>query len=182
MKSRLDYALTLARLGFRIFPLQAGSKKPFRGTGWRAIATTNETQIRKWFDEFPDCNYAVNCQDDHVILDIDIGGPKNKDGLTEFYRAEDAATNFGVDQSIADATFRVRSPKGGFHLYFTSKRGYANSVSSIIDDVDVRGPDGYVVGPGCMTFDAPEDNTVEGAYVVEIDGAPAELPAWLDSL
>lgn len=183
MDKRRRYALKLAGLGFRIFPLIPGSKQPYKGTGWRAIATTNAEQINKWFDELPDMNYAVNCDEYHVIWDIDEGGNegKKKHGKEEFLRAEDLACGF-VEQPIFDATFRVRSPKGGYHLYFNADHGYSNSASTVIKDCDVRGPDGYVVGPGCYTFDDPDKNTVEGEYIIETDGAPADLPGWLKSL
>lgn len=142
--------------------------------------TSDETAIRRWFIERPGMNYAVVCDEWHVILDPDTGVAKNghvKQGEANFRAAEEAAG--AGDFSIFDATFRVRTPKGGVHLYFKCDRAYKNSVSTIIPDVDVRGPDGYVVGPGCWTADDPENNTAEGVYQIEVDGEPADLPSWL---
>lgn len=182
MSTRLDCALALARLGYRIFPLRPGSKEPYRKEGWKAIMTTDEARITQWFAERTDMNYAVVCDPYHVILDPDEGLNKQgrkKQGVANFRRAEEEALGF-VEDSIFDNTLRVRTPKGGVHLYFNAEHGYANSAGTIIPDVDVRGPDGYVVGPECATFDDPEHNTVEGTYVIESDASNiADLPSWL---
>lgn len=183
MSTRPDCALALARLGFRIFPLLPGSKEPYRNEGWKAIMTTDESRITQWFAERADMNYAVVCDDHHVILDPDEGFSKKgrkKEGIKSFRRAEEEALGF-VEDSVFDNTLRVRTPKGGVHLYFNAEHGYKNSVGSVIPDVDVRGPDGYVVGPGCWTADDPEHNTVEGYYTIESDCDITDLPDWLKS-
>lgn len=184
MNSRIEFALTLSRLGFRIFPLQVGSKAPYREEGWKAIMTTDEARIRAWFNERPDMNYAVVCDEHHVIADLDEGFSKKglkKNGIENFRKKEDAALGL-VEDSIFDGTFRVRTPKGGVHLYFSCARAYGNTASSIIDDMDIRGPDGYVVGPGCYTFDDPDHNTVEGEYVVDNAVEIAYLPGWFEKM
>lgn len=183
MSKRLEQALALALQGFRIFPIMPGAKRPYSHEGWKAIMTTNEEQIRRWFDERPDMNYAVVCDPWHVILDPDEGFDKKgrkKEGIKHFLAAEqEASPETFFDASIYDNTFRVRTPKGGVHLYFNSEGAYANSVGTVIPDVDVRGPDGYVVGPGSYTFEDPEHNTAEGEYCVEVSADPADLPTWL---
>src|SRR5579859_6585376 len=183
MTERMEHALALARQGFRIFPLRPGTKEPYKQEGWKAIMTTNENAIRMWFATRDDMNYAVVCDTWHVILDPDEGVRKDgtkKNGIQNFKDAEQADTDAFVEESIFDNTFRVRTPKGGVHLYFVSEGAYANAAgeNSVIPDVDVRGPDGYVVGPGCWTFeDLPRQ--AEGDYVVECDVEPADLPPWL---
>lgn len=181
MTTRLEHALALARQGFRIFPLRAGSKVPFDRVSWKAIMSSDEDRIRQWFDTLPDMNYAVVCDPYHVILDPDEGSAKDgrkKDGVANFKKAEQDSSEDFVDESAFDTTFRVRTPKGGVHLYFLSEGAYSNSVGTIIPDVDVRGPDGYVVGPGSYTF-ADYPHTEEGEYVIENDVDPAALPGWL---
>lgn len=178
MADREELAVALAKLGFRIFPLLPFSKRPYSHEGWKAIRTTDEATIRRWFIERPEMNYAVNCDDEHVIFDLDEGGAKQKTGIANFQRAEAEAEGF-VEDSIYDGTLRVRTPKGGVHLYFVADQAYANSVSTLIPDVDVRGPDGYVVGPGCFTLDDPEHNTVEGDYTITCAQPIAPVPRWL---
>ncbi|HET7086019.1 MAG TPA: AAA family ATPase [Rhizomicrobium sp.] len=178
---REECARALAKFGFRIFPLKPGTKEPYSGEGWKAIMTTDPEQIRAWFATRHDMNYAVVCDEHHVILDPDEGFNKQgrkKEGIAQFHRAEEEALGF-VEDSVFDHTLRVRTPKGGVHLYFAADKGYANSVGTIISDVDVRGPDGYVVGPGCTTFNDPAHNTAEGEYVIESDCDIAVLPDWL---
>ena len=187
MSTRQDCALALASLGFRIFPLRSGTKEPYRNEGWKAIMSSNHARIKQWFVERPDMNYAVVCDEHHVILDPDEGMTKagrKKEGISNFMHAEELALGFvDAGDSIFYHTLRVRTPKGGVHLYFIAKRGYSNSASTVIADVDVRGPDGYVVGPMCWTADAPEDNTVEGTYEIESEEFElAEVPEWLEKL
>lgn len=178
MSDRLDIALLLARRGFYIFPLMPATKRPYPDEGWKAMRSRDESVIRRWFDTRPDMNYAVNCDEHHVVLDLDEGLNKKgdvKDGIAQFQAAADDAD----DWSAFHDTFRVRTPKGGVHLYYACDKGYANSVGKIMPWVDVRGPDGYVVGPGCTTFDDPAHSTAEGDYLVEVPVAIADLPDWI---
>jgi hypothetical protein len=186
MTSRLEYALSLAKRGFRIFPLVPLTKEPYLTEKWKEIRTTDEATIRRWFSERPDMNYAVNPGDDQVIMDLDEGKHKDgspKRGILNFGELETKSADF--DDAKFDDTFVVATPRGGLHGYFDHcPHSYAISVGTethgIVRDVDVRGPDGYVVGPGCVTADAPERNTVAGEYKVLTSLEELKpLPGWL---
>ncbi len=69
-------------------------------------------------------------------------------------------------------TFRVKTPNG-VHVYYGTDAdcSIANSVSRILEHVDVRGEGGYVVGPGSV---------VDGkTYEIIIDARLAPLPEML---
>lgn len=129
-------------------------------------------------------NYAVVCDDEHVIIDLDNGMHlKNgvlKEGEKNYRDAEDVDAGF-PDESSLESTFKVRSPKGGYHLYFKCARPYQISASKIITDVDVRSRDGYVVGYESHTDDLPAENTAEGTYDVVLNKPVANIPQWLEA-
>jgi hypothetical protein len=184
--TRLEYALALAKLGFRIFPLQPGTKLPYLTEKWKEIRTTDETIIRGWFAERMDMNYAVNPADNQVIIDLDEGVGKDghtKRGILNFGELEAKSADF--DDSKFDDTLVVSTPRGGLHGYFDHcPKAYAISVGKdtqgLVADVDVRGPDGYVVGPGSITVANAEKNTAAGVYqVITTLEEIKTLPGWL---
>lgn len=183
MATREEWALRLIGEGFCVFPLQPGKKTPFSGIGWKALKSRDPSVVREWFRKYPDMNYAVVCDDEHVIIDLDNGyHTKNgvlKEGEKNFREAEDVDGGF-PEESALESTFKVRSPKGGYHLYFKCSRPYQISASKIIQDVDVRSRDGYVLGPGCHTDDHPDENTVEGTYEVVLNKPMVHVPEWLE--
>jgi hypothetical protein len=64
----LDIALRNAGRGFRVMPLRG--KEAFL-KDWPHVATTDETQIRKWGAKFPDYNVGVAGGPDVAIVDSD---------------------------------------------------------------------------------------------------------------
>jgi putative DNA primase/helicase len=70
----------------------------------------------------------------------------------------------------------VRTPNG-YHLYFRApKYRVPNSVSRIANQIDIRGDDGYVVGPGSRTPDGVY-RFASGRSLADVEIAQA--PAWL---
>lgn len=184
MLTREEWAVRLIGEGFYIFPIQVGRKTPYSGVGWKQICTRDPSQVREWFRNTPDMNYGVVCDDNHVIIDLDNGEDRKthriKAGEQNFRDAENIDAGF-PERSLVDATFKVRSPKGGYHLYLKCEHPYRISASSVAPDVDVRTRDGYVLGPGCHTDDLPAENTSEGVYEVVLDRPMAKAPEWLEA-
>ncbi|MDJ0944424.1 MAG: bifunctional DNA primase/polymerase [Kiloniellales bacterium] len=169
--TRLDRALCLAEAGFLIFPLRPGSKLPCEGESWKQIATTDRERIRRWFEDREGMNYGVCPGDGGVILDPDI--KHRKDGLNDLVRLQ-------LDHDELPDTFKVKTPSGGEHWYFTSPHPVSNSRGKLPDSIDVRGFGGYVVGPGselieglCGHGDTP------GGYTVISCSAIQPAPDWL---
>ena len=46
-------------------------------------------------------------------------------------------------------TWMVNTPRGGLHLYYSTKNDIGNSAKKLHDKVDTRGKGGYVLIPGC---------------------------------
>jgi hypothetical protein len=153
LPSRLKVALSYARLGWPVIPLEwledgdcscsnlkcsDAGKHPLTVNGV-TNATTDDTWIRTWWEEFPEANIgiATGAPSGLVVLDVD---PRH-----------------GGDASLRQLEMkhgplpdgpRVRTGGGGEHLYFSHPGGTVKSVVGLLPGLDVRGDGGYVVGPG----------------------------------
>lgn len=147
-------ALRLAAAGWPVFPLRPRSKKPYADEGIRQ-ATTDPATIRRWFTERPGMNYGVDCSD-NCVLDVDVkhGSP----GL-------ETLESLGA---LPD-TFQVATPTGGLHVYFTN--AYCGN-GDLGPGVNVRGINGYVVGPGSTVV----QGVTRGTYTVTNDRPVAVVP------
>ncbi|MEU0198475.1 MULTISPECIES: bifunctional DNA primase/polymerase [unclassified Streptomyces] len=109
-----------------------------------------------------------------LVVDLDVCKPEEPEG------APDGATSL---QALCEragqalpATYRVRTARGGEHLYFTAPAGVRLKCSAnrLGPHIDTRAWGGYVVAPGSTTPD--------GTYEVACDAPVAELPAWLTEM
>ncbi|MDQ1046814.1 bifunctional DNA primase/polymerase [Streptomyces sp. V4I2] len=106
-----------------------------------------------------------------LVVDLDTLKPEDPKGTP------DGATSFAAlceraGQTVPD-TYRVRTARGGEHLYFTQPPSAQlhNTAGRLAKKIDTRGWGGYVVAPGSTTPD--------GQYTVLDDRAPVPLPTWL---
>lgn len=150
-------AVKLASRGFRVFPLQSGSKKPLR-KGWQAAATADAfTVLETWPADT--CNVGIATGEDFTVIDADV-----KDGKP------------GLENVAAmglPPTFTIRTASGGELRVFRTPAGmsFGNSVQKLAPGVDVRGTGGLIVGPG--------SRVPLGEYVVVHDLPVADLPAHI---
>ena len=178
--SPLEGALYCAGRGFHVFPLARkgdihpktkevlGPKSPAIGfTKWYDRATTDAKQIKIWAaqEEHKGCGWGVavfssNC----IALDLDTKEAHGNDGLASF-EAWKKEVPF-------PRTFAVKTPSGGFHLYFRVPEGTVIRNPKPRPGIEVKGYHGYVVAPGTV---------IDGKqYAVYEDCEPAELPEGVD--
>jgi hypothetical protein len=174
----LAAALACARRGWPVFPLAKGGKRPAI-RDWEHRATTDPDRIRFcWSRDAWNIGLATGPAG---LVVVDLDRPK---GGQERYNTDGSIYTgaVGYDALAAEAggpsgfgeTFTVRTPSGGWHLYFEHPEGVAplrNTAGSLVYLVDTRSHGGYVVAPGSVT-DA-------GVYAAVHTGAAAPLPAWL---
>lgn len=99
-------------------------------------ATTNQAQVKLWFQNDPGANIGIVTGKASGIIVLDVDGP------------EGLASLAALGLSEAD-TLSAKTGSGGRHLYFAYP-GYSirNSASKIAAGLDIRADGGYVVAPG----------------------------------
>jgi hypothetical protein len=134
-----------------VFPVGA-DKRPLTEHGLHD-ATQNEEQINAWWERWPDANVALDLPTDIAVIDID---PRN--GAT--YTPEDF-----------DLTRTVRTPSGGWHLYFKVPADVQLRGQAAVG-VDVkRGGKGYVLAPPSVNLDGVAYELINSAAIVDLPDA-----------
>lgn len=156
----LDAALAWAARGFRVFPVQPGSKVPPKGMSFTTEATTDAAKIEAWWHFEPRYNFGVATGGGLLVVDVDAG----KNGYASL-----------LELDLPETTLTVRTPGGGVHLYFTGP-DVQNSVDRIAAGIDVRSHNGYVIGPGSFFADEDGKKGYTGPYTIEVDAPVAAAP------
>lgn len=180
--SKLKSALDHARAGWPVFPThniddgrcscgqpcKSPGKHPRTRNGLKD-ATTNESQIRKWWKQWPDANVAGRT-DGLAIADVDVRD--GKQGLATLAGLED-------QHGRLKRALVQRTGSGGLHIVFAARDG-ARYPAKLGKDIEIKAGDGgYVLLPG-------SDHESGGVYRWETgDGADGALfddlplsPAW----
>lgn len=166
----LASALKYAKYGWHVFPVTQ-SKTPFPKTNGCKDATTDEMEIRKFWDRFPDANIAIATgrKSGIFVLDVDV-----KDFKTGAESLDALEKEFGaLPDSVECLTW-----SGGRQIYFKYPKDAEiyNSQSKIGKDLDIRGEGGYVVAPGSIV----NGRSYEWEVAHHPDDVPvADAPGWL---
>jgi len=150
--------LHYARLGYKVFPCLPMRKRPATADGLYN-ATSDEEQIRQWYQEMPRANWAINCED-LIVIDCDTGNDWH-----------------GTSKLIEAADCPVQVSPGGLHFIYRrlEEKTWGNTSKQIAPQIDTKTTGGYfVVEPsvrhdGNYEFDRP---------LVPIDDLPLP-PDWL---
>lgn len=150
-------AFDLAAQGFKVFPLQPNDKLPIKGLSWRALVCNDEMAAWDLWSQpqYRESNVGIHCQG-LIVVDVDDYKAVTDSG---------ALADLGLPPTLTVATAR-----GGRHLYFSGP-DIANSASKLAPGIDVRGVNGYVVGPGSVT----ENGTYAVVEAQPIAAAPQAL-------
>lgn len=179
--SVLDYALKMAELGFRVFPLRhPTAKEPKRPAikRWVSRATTDPAQIREWFTgDFKGHGYGIACGDGFIVFDADCKPDKKTGIVAPGLRSLDEMLMLSLEPFQL-----VDTPSGGRHAYarlpvetyvYNSQFNANSRLSKEFPGIDVRGDGGYVVGPGSNGYALVEHLPRES--VAELDKDFLEL-------
>jgi hypothetical protein len=172
-------AYACSRLGFRVFPLVPGTKRPAI-EGWKTRATSDVEVIREWWASGELTGYPVGIATGPgsgiFVIDID-----RKSGIDGFASLRDLAAQHGSTLADFTATMTVATPSGGAHLYFRwdevvlRQKGVHNSSGLLGPGIDVRGIGGLVKAPGCGGYQVVPRGGIRSTVIV-----PA--PDWLVAL
>jgi hypothetical protein len=133
----VDWALSYAAVGMRVFPVDA-RKKPL--VKWSEGATIDSEVIRGWWATWRGADIAWAVPDGVLVIDCDCSGSSR--GIRDFERLAGIAVG---DVETPTAT----SPTGGRHLFYrTDGRLYKNWARFLPGaSIDTRTIGGYVVLP-----------------------------------
>jgi hypothetical protein len=158
--------------GCKLFPCREGDKRPATSEGWH-VATDDPAQIAEWRRVNPNFNWAVATGPSGLfVIDVD---PKGLDWWHDLLKRDPA-----IAEAVSKA-FKVRTPRGGLHIYF---RGEGPSTASrIAEGIDTRGgirKDGKIISGGYVLL--PGSRTDAGTYQALPGGDILPLPAAVSAL
>lgn len=168
MTSLHSKALQFSVLGYAVIPL-GKNKKPLLGA-WKQYETKmpTEREIEYWWTKWPSANIGIVTGKISGITVIDLDTDKETGVL---YTTPDKFPK----------TFTVRTPSGGYHLYYEYSNAITTSVKAYpkLPGVDVRNDGGYVVAAHSVTDYLDKGVKKGGLYeiVTQIELAP--LPTQL---
>lgn len=156
-------AADAASRGWAVFPVRPGDKRPACDR-WEQRATSDPGLVMRYWPS-PRHNAGIACGPSSLVV-IDLDPP-------------DGIEMFGLlcrNHRCRPATYTVRTPRDGLHLYFTAIPGreIRNSAGRVAPNIDVRAAGGFVVAAGSLV----------GGQAYEVTDArdPVPLPAWLADL
>ncbi|MGW0600640.1 bifunctional DNA primase/polymerase [Streptomyces sp. NPDC002776] len=182
----LASATQSAQRGWHVIPLRPGGKRPAGHAEQHCPATgrctdghktpeqraTTDTELltAAWAKAPYNVGIATG-PSGLLVIDLDTLKPKDPKGTPDGATSLQALCE-RAGQPVPD-TYRVRTARGGEHLYFTQPRGIRlnSTAGRLAKKIDTRGWGGYVVAPGSTTAD--------GTYTVLEHREPAPLPDWL---
>jgi len=125
--SALEAAVAYARLGYAVFPLTPGEKRPHGRLVPHGLkeASREEATITTWWRSCPGCGVGILAPEGVLVLDFD--DPTAWERLKEEYPA------------LGDVA-RQRTPKGGYHVFLRLPQGVRLSATvRKLAGVDLRG-------------------------------------------
>ena len=141
MDNLKEWAFKYADAGLSVFPLRERGKRPATANGFKD-ATTDKTQIERWWKENPNYNIGIATGSPSgglVVVDVDEDKEKGKTGLSSIQ-------NWMKKNGQIPKTVEVVTGRGGLHAYYFCKTQLSNR-TNVLDSVDIRADGGYVVAP-----------------------------------
>lgn len=141
-------AVTYAKAGWPVFPLQPGTKDPFRGSHGFKDATTDLDRIVRWWLHQPTANIGTPTGVVYDVLDIDCRA--TGDGF-------DLADRLAAAGLLRGAVARSQTRNGGEQWFYPKADQQTRSFKGRFLDIKANG--GYVVVPPSVV---PADDGVDG--------------------
>ncbi|MGH3550839.1 MAG: bifunctional DNA primase/polymerase [Pseudonocardiaceae bacterium] len=172
------WALHFAARGWHVFPITPAAKKPPVIDRWETRASTDPDQIHHWWQHTPYSIGIATGPSRLVVVDLDT--PKPGEPVPDRWASLGIRSGAGVLKALArqydttpDPTYAVRTPSGGWHLYYTAPAGapLRNTHNLIGYKIDTRAHGGYVIAPGSPV--------PPSGYQLIDDRDHTELPTWL---
>lgn len=167
----LNAALAAADQGQHVFPLRPDTKRPAI-SDWEHRATTDCSRITTCWSSGA-YNIGVACGPSRLlVVDLDVPKPGNEAPTADGRSALDALAA-AAGHPYPSGTYKVTTPSGGTHLYFTSPddgTALRNTAGRLAPLVDTRAHGGYVVAAGSI---------IGNRRYTAHDQPVMDLPPWL---
>lgn len=151
--------------GYSVIPLRR-NKLPLLNE-WKKFQETpaDDEQIEAWWKTTPNANVGIITGKISGITVVDI----------------DMSHGQHVDVDIFPKTFTVRTPTGGYHLYYKYTPEIKQTANTFpqFPHVDIRSDGGYVVAPPSFCDYIKEKKRVAGTYKIESNFPIADFPVVL---
>lgn len=131
--SKADAALVYVLAGAHLIPCVPGGKEPACANGVHD-ATNDPEKICAWWRENPEFNIGL-APDRSGLFVLDVDGEIGEQTLAALE----------LEHGTLPLTLAVRTPRGGWHLYFRGR--CASTVGKLGPKIDTRGYGGYVLLP-----------------------------------
>ena len=135
--------------GLKIFPVIPNGKTPMIDK-WQEECSSDYFQVLYWYEQCPECNWALPCTpNDIFVLDLDRHDP-NKDGVDNFNKILNEYSELPFDMGVLELdTLKQTTPSGGMHIIYRSDNELKNiannsNVFPKYPGIDIR-TDGYIV-------------------------------------
>lgn len=154
--------------GQPVFPCRSqgpGAKAPMIERGLNAASLDRE-KVKRWWRRHSDAAIGIPTGIVWDVLDVDI--KENADGRVHLPELE----RLGL---LNGCKFVVRTPSGGWHLYFLAAPGLTNKASATLG-LDVRAKGGYVIAP--PSFIATPDYEGSYTFVGATEGSTDDPLRW----
>lgn len=154
-------AVRIARTGQPVFPcyselteVRGKEHKPKSPmVKWETGATTDEATIKRWWQRQPTASIGIPTGIKYDVLDVDT---RKHDGRLHLV----TLSNLGL---LSGCKRVIKTPSGGFHLYFPPNLMLTNKTRGASTGLDVRAKGGYVLVPPSYIIE--KEKGYEGPYV-----------------
>ena len=181
--SMLVLALEYARCGVAIFPCRerdgksAGAKAPYNEGGWH-YATTDERQLRYWWQKWPRAVPGLPCRLNGIIA-VDADRHGNEDGVDHLF---DLFTAFKFGSFSVPY---VQTPNHGLHCLFRRPPLLGDTKARIAPAIDIR-DNAYIISAGSimangLVYTLQNGSLKSLAEAIGGDTLPI-LPGWLAAM
>jgi hypothetical protein len=168
-------ALRYAGLGWKVFPLAAGSKVPAIKNGHGVKdASAYADQIRAWGLLYPNANIGIACGLPSGIIVIDVD-PRNGGDAT--------LAKLAAKGHVLPPGPRAHTGNGGWHYVFRFDPKVTNSKNRVGPGVDIKSSGGYVVAaPSWIRASRDGSGGVYRWEVSPLEVAVPRLPLWMTTV
>lgn len=152
----MEYALSYAKQGWHVFPLQPAGKAPLTEHGYKD-ATRDPDLIQQWWSRWPEANVGVATGRVSGIVVLDVDRKHGVDGVV-------SAAELDLPPTLV-----IRTPSGGYHLIYKCPAAFVVPRRiGVRPGLDILGEGGYVVAAG--------SHTQQGLYEIARNRPIAECP------